>query len=327
MNHLYVSCADRDQQKREKLIKAVEKYKKQMVRSPSAPPFHSRSITTEHHTNLLNSLNLASSERAPSSKQRQQYSVKHFKHPLSRIQAPELSVEATVQDIVQWSLAQAHKTSRNATQRHPLIYSSLPILSSSRKKTFQPAQKKKLGGDLLQTHAQWFTETKQHFTPRVLKATSKSFLSNYRYYNPPQRKNLKEKQSYQGPRQTERSLEDKCLRSYANYVLQHPVKVKCSQDSVSLQSLIHAKEEELKYLQFLQEVTNDILIRSCYHKEALGDVFQRHIGNRRCDLDEVKMQRIVQALKDDLSISTNLPDPSIRYTGFEYRNRLIAPYT
>lgn len=159
-----------------------------------------------HLQNLLNSLNLASSERAPSSKQKQPYSVKRFKNPLLRIPAPALSAEATIQEIVEWSLAQAHRTSRNATQRRalPLVHASLPILSHSRKKTLQPTPKKKLGGDLLQTHAQWFTETKQHFTPRVLKATSKSFLSNYRYYNPPQRKNLKEKQSYKGPRKIER---------------------------------------------------------------------------------------------------------------------------
>ncbi|XP_066467808.1 spermatogenesis-associated protein 7 homolog [Tiliqua scincoides] len=327
---LNISIKYRDQQKREKLIKAVEQYKKQMVRSLSAPPSYSRSISTEHHKNLLNSLNMASSETPPLLKWKQQYPVKHFKKPLSRIQSPVLRAEATIQDIVRWSLSQAHKNSRNAVQQHalPLNQPSLPFLSNSRKKRLHPPQKKIFGGDLLQTHAQWFTETKQHFTPRVLKTTNKSFLSNYRYYNPPQKKKnfLPEKQSYKEQRKIDRSLEDECLGSYANYFQRHPVK-KCSQDSVSLQSLIRAKEEELKYLQFLQEVTSDILIRSCYHKEALGDVFQRHIGNRRCDLDEVKMQRIFQALKDDLNISTNLPESSIRYTGLEYRNCLIAPYS
>ncbi|XP_025065342.1 spermatogenesis-associated protein 7 homolog [Alligator sinensis] len=80
-------------------------------------------------------------------------------------------------------------------------------------------------------------------------------------------------------------------------------------------SQLQEKEEELKYLQFLQEVTNDILIRSCYHKEALDVLLRMHIRSRRHDLDEVKMRKLFQDLKEELNSSTNQPDPSISYNG------------
>ncbi|XP_053139324.1 spermatogenesis-associated protein 7 homolog [Hemicordylus capensis] len=320
---LNTSIKYRDQQKRDKLIKVVEKYKEEMARVPSAPPFNSRSVSTKDHKQLQNNLNLTSSGRMASLKQKQLHFPRPLKMPLSRIHSPVLSAEETIQDIVHRSLLLAHNDGRNTIQQQALLLTKppIPVLSCSPKKTFQHPRKKIFGGDLLQTHAQWFTETTQPFTPKVLNTASKSFLSKYRYYNPPHsKKNLSlGKQSYKRPRKFYRSLEDKCLRSYADYLIWHPVK-KDSQNSVSLQSLIYAKEEELKYLQFLQELTNSILIRSCYCKEALDDVFLKHIRNRRYDLDEENMQRIFEALKADLNICPH-------HTGLEHRSqRLIAPY-
>ncbi|CAM9865916.1 unnamed protein product [Bubo scandiacus] len=77
-------------------------------------------------------------------------------------------------------------------------------------------------------------------------------------------------------------------------------------------SQLEEKEEE--YLHFLQDLTNDILIRSCYHKEALEDVFQMRIKSKKHNLDEVKRRRIVQSLKKELNI-TDQPDPSISCKG------------
>lgn len=74
------------------------------------------------------------------------------------------------------------RTYRNALQ--PCALS----LSLSPGKLCQSPKKTSTSGDLLDTHADWFTETKQPFTPKLLKTASKSFLSNYRYYNHPCRK-------------------------------------------------------------------------------------------------------------------------------------------
>ncbi|XP_061482427.1 spermatogenesis-associated protein 7 homolog [Rhineura floridana] len=317
---LNMSTKYQDQQKRQALIKAVEKHKKEMAQIPSAaPPGHSRSISNKC---CQNSWNFTSRAWMPSLNKREQYSPQCFKKTHSRIQSPVLSVEEAIKDIVRWSLSQTHKNGRSKAWQcpFPLTKSHLPVLRQTRQKIKIP-QKKTFAGDLLDTHAQWFTETKQPFTPKLLKTTSKSFLSKYRYYKASHgKKSLSlDQQSDKRPRTFYRSLEDKCLSSYADYSVWHPVK-KNTLSSASLQSLLYAKEEELKYLRFLQELTRDILIRSCYCKEVLGDAFQMYSGKRRRDLDEVKMQRIFEALKDDLNNCTNLSDSSVNYTCWKHRS-------
>nr|XP_008124056.1 PREDICTED: spermatogenesis-associated protein 7 homolog isoform X2 [Anolis carolinensis] len=328
--HMSIKSSHRDQQKREKLIQAVEKYKKKMVRNPSTPSGHSRNISTENHKWLQSNLNLLSGGKMSPLKKREHCPLNYLKMTLSGHQSPILKSEEIIQDIVQWPLSQISNKGRNTIQQHsPQVrWSYPPLPSHSRMKTFQIPWKTALSGDLLDTHAWCFTKTKQPFTPKVLKTANTSFLSRYRYYNQPSKKKSLSAatQQYKKPAKICRSLEDKSLRSYADYHTQHPIK-KQPQSSVSLQSMLCAKEEELKYLRFLQEVTDDILMRSCYGKNVLGDVFQMHYRDRRCDLDEVKMQRIFQALKRDLNICTHLPDSSVRYSGLEPKNsRLNAPY-
>ncbi|XP_015272955.1 PREDICTED: spermatogenesis-associated protein 7 homolog [Gekko japonicus] len=325
---LNMSIKYRDQQKREALIKAVEKYKKETAQILSAPLGHYRSISS-HHDKLQSSLDLATSRRMPSLKEKDEHFPECIKKPHSRTRSQVLSAEETIQDIVRWSLSQALSNGKKTVYQHPVplgqSHRLSPSLSHSRK-TSRPLHKKTLHGDPLDVHRQWFTETKKPFTPKVLKTPNKSFLSKYRYYNSPHRKKtfLSDKPLHKNPGKLYRASEDECLRSYADYFTRHPLK-KHQETSVSLQALLQAKEEELKYLQFLKEITNDILIRSCYQNKALGDIFQLHVRSRRCDLDEVKMQRIFRALKEDLNNCTDLPDPSISYFGLEHRSRhLIA---
>lgn len=58
-------------------------------------------------------------------------------------------------------------------------------------KTFQDPSQKTYGGDLLQKHSQNFTQDKP-FTPKTLKSDKSSYLSKYRYYRSPQRKNTQD---------------------------------------------------------------------------------------------------------------------------------------
>nr|XP_060635214.1 spermatogenesis-associated protein 7-like [Anolis sagrei ordinatus] len=327
---LNTSIKYRDQKKREKLIQAVHKFKKEIDRNPSIPSGHSRNISTENRKWLQSSLNLLSGGKMSPLKKREDCPLNYLKMTLPGHQSPVLKSEEIIQDILHWPLSQISNKGRNMVQKHsPQVrWSYPPLPSQSRMKMFQIPWKTALSRDLLDTHARYFTETKQPFTPKVLKTASTSFLSKYRYYNQPSKKKSLSAAPQQYKKSTKicRSLEDESLRSYADHCTQHPVK-KQPQSSVSLQSVLCAKEEELKYLQFLQEVTDDILMRSCYGKNVLGDIFQMHYRDRRCDLDEVKMQRIFQALKHDLNICTHLPNSSVRYSGLEPKNsRLNAPY-
>ncbi|XP_026551160.1 spermatogenesis-associated protein 7 homolog [Pseudonaja textilis] len=274
---LNTSIKYRDQQKREKLIKAVEKFKKEVALIHSTSPCHSRGVSAKNHNQLPNHLNLISRARSPPLRKEEQ----------KNIQGPVLS-----------------RRYRNALQ--PCALS----LSLSPGKLCQSPKKKSTSGDLLDTHADWFTEAKQPFTPKLLKTASKSFLSKYRYYNHPCRKknfSLHTK-SHKRSRNVYRSMDNKCLRANMDDPPCHPHK-EHSGNSTAIQILLHAKNEELKYLQLLQEVTNYILLRSYYWKKSLGDIIRMHIINK-CDLDEVKIQRIFQALEEDLNIYTHLPDSS-----------------
>ncbi|XP_039192025.1 spermatogenesis-associated protein 7-like isoform X1 [Crotalus tigris] len=275
---LNTSIKYRDQQKREKLIKAVEKFKKEIALIHSTPPCHSRSVPTKNHKRLPNHLNLVS--RGRSSPLR-----KEEHHP--------------IRDSI------LSRTYRSAVQP-----CTLPLSLSPGKLCQISKKKKATSGDLLDTHADWFTERKQPFIPKLLKTASKSFLSKYRYYNHLCRKKSlsPHTQSHKRSKSVYRSMDNECLRAYADDHPCHPFK-KHSGNSAAIQTLLHAKNEELKYLQLLQEVTNYILLRSCYWKKSLGDIIRMHIINR-CDLDEVKIQRIFQALEEDLNIYTHLPDSS-----------------
>ncbi|GCB79443.1 hypothetical protein scyTo_0016958 [Scyliorhinus torazame] len=46
-------------------------------------------------------------------------------------------------------------------------------------------------------------------------------------------------------------------------------------------------EDEMKYLQFLKEVTDDILIRGYHSNKILENVFQTHIERSKYHLSEV----------------------------------------
>ncbi|XP_070590523.1 spermatogenesis-associated protein 7 homolog isoform X7 [Erythrolamprus reginae] len=268
---LNTSIKYRDQQKREKLIKAVEKFKKEVALIHSTPLCQSRGVSTRNHNWLPNHLNLVSRARSSPSRKEEQKPSKCSKKMYASLQPSILKPED-----IQASLLS--RTYRNALQ--PCALS----LSRSPGKLYQSPKKKSTSGDLLDTHADWFTETKQPFTPKLLKTASKSFLSNYRYYNHPcRKKNLSPRsQSCKRSRNVSRSMDNESLRTDMDDPPCQPLK-KPSGNSTTIQTLLRAK--------------------------SLGDIIRMHIINR-CDLDEVKIRRICQALEEDLNICTHLPDSS-----------------
>uniref|UniRef100_S4RPM1 Spermatogenesis associated 7 n=1 Tax=Petromyzon marinus TaxID=7757 RepID=S4RPM1_PETMA len=60
------------------------------------------------------------------------------------------------------------------------------------------------------------------------------------------------------------------------------------------------REEELKYLQFIGQVTDDILAMGLFSNSVLVRVFERHVEKNRHRLEETKMRHMLEVLKSDL---------------------------
>jgi len=56
------------------------------------------------------------------------------------------------------------------------------------------------------------------------------------------------------------------------------------------------------YLNFVTQVTNDILTRGVFSDRVLQQVFEEHIARQRGNLDEVQMRALLDTLRDDLGI-------------------------
>ncbi|XP_068795935.1 spermatogenesis-associated protein 7-like [Struthio camelus] len=336
---LHTSVKYKDQQKRDRLIQALEKYKKDHAYSLSASPFNSRSVSPGQQKGsrslLENSqLYLQSGRNKCSMTKREQPPFVPFQKLPSRTLSPAFTTRKTIQNPAQDALSQTHVHVANTGR---LSASSLlhVHISSCRKKTFENSINKTYSGDLLDKHSVCFTEKKQYFTPRILKTSHQSVLVKHRYYNPPHKKKsfspgrppLKSVDaSNEKKRDLHSFLEDALVRPHSDHFCEKPVEnhelqFTDSDMPLSPRSQLQGKAED--YLCFLEDLTNDILIRSCYHKAALEDVFQMHIKSKRHNLDEVKMRRIVQSLKKELNI-TNQPDLPIRCNSTRQNDTSIA---
>ncbi|NXO92207.1 SPAT7 protein, partial [Certhia brachydactyla] len=60
------------------------------------------------------------------------------------------------------------------------------------------------------------------------------------------------------------------------------------------------REEELLYLTFIEDVTNDILRHGLFSNRVLDELFECHIEENKNRLDEGKMRKMLDVLKSDL---------------------------
>ncbi|NXT68094.1 SPAT7 protein, partial [Chaetops frenatus] len=63
------------------------------------------------------------------------------------------------------------------------------------------------------------------------------------------------------------------------------------------------REEELLYLTFIEDVTNDILKLGFFSNRVLDELFECHIEENKNRLDEGKMRQMLDVLKSDLGCS------------------------
>ncbi|KAM3930837.1 spermatogenesis-associated protein 7 homolog [Leptodactylus fuscus] len=318
----------RDQQNKERLLKAIEKFMKELQQICPTSHHHSPSNFPEQDKVYYG-------HRKPQGDKTE----KRFEGQKTRPQTYDpVLIAREVMDRIGKEL---HDVNLRSSVNHNL----------HRKKPYNDPQKQTYSGDLLDKHPKNFTNTNKPFKPRLVKKPSKSFLSKYRYYMAPKKKSTS---SVQDSHQDEAKLYSYL---YGNKVNQAPppvhlqAKVQVDQppkdkfnvnlidENKSARHLMHlyssgrrdqdfsalyeqnkvdrTREEDVKYLRFLEDLTNDIVLRGCRSNSAMERVFQDHLQRKHPDIDESKKKILVEELRRELERSVKL-DFSISYDGTQY---------
>ncbi|XP_026858180.2 spermatogenesis-associated protein 7 isoform X2 [Electrophorus electricus] len=235
------------------------------------------------------------------------------------------------------------------SQCHQFCQSSVTSTSQKKFKSFQDPMQKTYSGDILLKHTHYFTQEKP-FTPRTLKSNSKSSLSTYRYYTCPNRREVEEKtllnqqEAYYGSTNNNQGCsagldsppgdllpysldhgwsdgESDVFRRYSTANKTKDSDFLLSSSRVSPEGMkspiirkVTAEEDELLYLEFITDVTDDIVARGIYSDRVLERVFKRHIDMNRHRLNEDKMRHLLDDLQNDLQ---SPPDAFV--TALEYK--------
>nr|XP_039259876.1 spermatogenesis-associated protein 7 homolog isoform X3 [Styela clava] len=206
-------------------------------------------------------------------------------------------------------------------------------------------------GDYLDRHEERFKNTDTPFTPRLKKRSGKSYLSNSKHYAPPlvikkenKRKiatksheskedNVSPVASYSDLRSAQdktpnreherrwveeqtdlmqRLTLDESKRTYDNI---YPSQARSDTFAKNeTKNRIQAEEEEMKYLEFINGVTNDILTRGIYSDRVLTQVMQRHLDQNCSRLNESRMRHMLMKLQEDLGVSADISSRGFRST-------------
>ncbi|XP_066480117.1 spermatogenesis-associated protein 7 [Tiliqua scincoides] len=318
-----------DQQRREKLKKEIERCEKEINSSKDVSRSNSREsrrpLSATYRKNSLETEgNVGQSLGAPG----EQKSVpSHLSTPEKQstdFPGPEKLARREGQKTSNISVSSISTSSLHRLHSKASASSSSDSIANKPPPKVQNAESKSNSGDLLDKHSEHFTSNQQPFTPRTLKSDAKSYLSQYRYYMPAKRKTTDiPKQHVEAETQTDISRSGKKDEDeFQKIIMQMEDKVSPNEDksdegqvvsqlsSPSVTSpgfaesptmrRIQAEEEELLYLNFIQDITDEILRLGLFSNRALERLFERHIEQNKNHLEETKMRHLLEILKVDL---------------------------
>ncbi|XP_076817852.1 spermatogenesis-associated protein 7-like isoform X2 [Clavelina lepadiformis] len=181
-------------------------------------------------------------------------------------------------------------------------------------------------GDYLNKHENRFHNSEMlPFTPRTKKRKGKSFLASSEFYAPPARNMQKKKNEKKTLDQdhvtvdnvktlndTDRDEDHRRWLEEQSQYMQHLSLLEDQKDYTNIpesarsdtRKRIEDEEEELRYLTFINEVTNDILSRGTYSDSVINQIMERHIEKNGNELDITKMRLMLQKLKHELGVQS-----------------------
>ncbi|XP_035395533.1 spermatogenesis-associated protein 7 isoform X3 [Cygnus atratus] len=312
-----------DQQRRERLKKKIARCEKEMSVGKNA----SRSSSRE--SGRLLSTSFGQSPLEAEDKDSLFPSVQHARY-LSRALSPYGEHGLVHSSPVKHTRKHSRNTSNTSNSNSSVSTSSTPrkhsgvssscssnsFVSIGRSQRHQDRNSKVYSGDLLDRHSELFTGSRKPFTPRTLISDAKSVLSEYRYYTPAQRKRKNRcKRHVEAETQTDVISFPTADKASGRKVLteQQRMTVKAGDNRYDVDEpergiaafpYSFLREDDLLYLTFIEDVTNEILNLGLFSNRVLEQLFECHIEENKNRLDESKMRHLLDVLKADLSCST-----------------------
>ncbi|XP_063216298.1 uncharacterized protein LOC134527503 isoform X2 [Bacillus rossius redtenbacheri] len=153
--------------------------------------------------------------------------------------------------------------------------------------------------DIMKRHSHCFMVPRKAFQPRILKSEAESKAEEGDYsrdeWEPDDVEELRSAE--EGKVRSHSSQSDakasSCDSAYSGGV-------SSDQESGALPS--HQRQDDVHYVKFVHDITEDVLRRGVFSNKGLQLLFQQHISNNESHLDKDRMETEVRKLSEDLGM-------------------------